>query len=510
MKFYAKRFGAIFALACLLLAGCGGGGSGGGSGGGNDGDNTPPATGGITRTGITIAVGSITGFGSVIVNGISYETNASTTFTKDGQVATQANFAVGQVVLIQGTIDDDNTNAVAASVEYDENVEGPVSSIDNATHTIVVLGQTVQVILTTSIDDSCPATWDALDGFLGVAAVEVSGSVPDDGTIEASRIECKNVVGELEVTGVIAVGSLDTGVMTFRINALTVDYSGVSVLQDFPDGVISEGDLVEAKDSDGGGLGGSGELVATSLEFKGDRFAKNEGDHMEVEGFITRIGTVPETDFDVGDITVTTIPGTTVWEGGDASNLNLNLKVEVEGEFNEADVLVATKVEIKQATAVRVTGLVDSVTGDTLAILGITITTEFGKTRFEDKLTDVDPLGIDDINPDEYVEVRGQESPAGEIFAFILERDDPRPETRLRGFVEAGGENRPNLTVFDVTIQTTAGVTEFIDSRGSTEVEFATEDDFWAAVTEGSLVDVKGTETDPKILLAEEVELEME
>ena len=511
MKFHAKRCGAIFTLACLLLAGCGGG-SGGDSGGGN---NEPPATGGITRTGITIAVGPITGFGSVIVNGISYETNASTTFTKDGQDAIQANFSLGQVVLIQGTIDDDNTNALATSVEFDDNVEGPVSSIDNATHTIVVLGQTVQVILTTSIDDSCPATWDALDGFLGVAAVEVSGSVPDDGTIEASRIECKNnVVGELEVTGVIAVGSLDTGVMTFRINALTVDYSGVSILQNFPDGVISEGDLVEAKDNDGGGLGGSGELVATSLEFKGDRFAKNEGDHMEVEGFITRIGTVPETDFDVGDITVTTIPGTTVWEGGDASNLNLNLKVEVEGEFNDADVLVATKVEIKQVTAVRVTGLVDSVDADTLAILGITITTEVGKTRFEDKAGEapLDMFEIGDLNSagGDYVEVRGQESPAGEIFALILERDDPRSETRLRGFVTDMVVAAPNLTVLGVTIQTTAGVTEFIDSRGSTEVEFENEDDFWAAVNEGSLIDVKGTETDPQILLAEEIELEME
>ena len=44
--------------------------------------------------------------------------------------------------------------------------------------------------------------------------------------------------------------------------------------------------------------------------------------------------------------------------------------------------------EIKQTTAVRVTGLVDSVTGDTLEILGITISTDSLKTRFEDKLAD--------------------------------------------------------------------------------------------------------------------------
>ena len=35
-------------------------------------------------------------------------------------------------------------------------------------------------------------------------------------------------------------------------------------------------------------------------------------------------------------------------------------------------------------------------------------------------------------------------------------------------------------------------------------------DDFWAAVGEGTLVDVKGTETGLSTLLAEELELEME
>ncbi len=480
------------ALATLLFAGCGGGGGGGG----ND-NNPPPPTGGITRTGVAVALGPITGFGSVIVNGNTYETNAAT-FTKDGQPATQADFAVGQMVLVQGTIDDDNTNAVATSVEFDDNVEGPVSSVDSVNSTLVVLGQTVLIMANTSIDDSCPAL---LDDFLAVAAVEVSGPVQADGSIEATRIECKNVAGELEVTGVVS--GLNTGAMTFMINALVVDYS-TAMLQDFPGGAISEGDPIEAKDSDGGGLGGGGELIATSVEFKGNRFDNNEGDHVEVEGFITRF--VSATDFDVSGIPVTTITGTTVFEGGAAGDLGLNLKVEVEGDFNSAGVLVATKLEIKQATAVRVTGRVDSVAGDTLQILGITITTDTVKTRFEDKLADIDPFRIGDVNTDDYLEVRGQEFPAGEIFAFLLERDDPRAETELRGFVEVGGENRPDLTVLGVTIETN-GATTFRDNN---DVEFPTEDDFWAAVGDGSLIDIKGIETGPQTLLAEEVELEME
>ncbi len=498
MNALTRKLAASLALVTLAIAGCGGSGGGsnndvinppaGGGGGGGGG------TAGITRSGSAIAVGPITGFGSVIVNGITYATNGSTTFTKDGQAATQADFAVGQVVVIQGTIDDDNTNAVATSVEYDDNVEGPVSSVDSVNNVIVVLGQTVQLNATTSIDDSCPAL---LDDLLAVAAVEVSGPVQADGTIVATRIECKNVAGELEVTGTVS--SLNSGAMTFMINALVVDYSAAAI-DNFPGGTITEGDPVEAK---GNALGGAGQLLATRVEYKGNQFADNEGDHIEIEGFITRFASA--TDFDVAGIPVTT-SGTTVYEGGNASNLNLNLKVEVEGDFNANGVLVATKVDIKDATAVRVVGRVDQVSGDTLEILGITVNTDSLLTRFEDKFGDVGPFSIGFINQDDYVEVRGQESPAGQIFAFLVERDDPRDETELRGFVEAGGVARPNLTVLGVTIETNAG-TIFRDAN---DVAFPNADAFWAAVGEGMLVDVKGTESAPTTLVAEEVEIEMQ
>lgn len=491
MNTHIKIFLASIVLVTLGLAGCGSS-----SGGGGSNPPPPPPTDGITRTGVSFAVGPITGFGSVIVNGITYDTNAAT-FTMDGQAATQADFSVGHMVVIQGTIDNDNTNAVATSVDFDENVEGPVSSVDVLAGTLIVLGQTVQIAATTSIDDSCPAD---LEDLLAVAAVEVSGPVRADGTIEATRIECKNILDELEVNGVVS--DLDTGAMTFMINALVVDYS-TAALDNFPGGTISDGDPVEAKDSNGGPLGANGELVATRVEYKGNRFDDNEGDHIEVEGFITRF--VSPTDFDVSGIPVTTITGT-VFEGGTAGDLGLNLKIEAEGEFDTSGVLNATKIEIKDSTAVRVTGLVDSVSGDTLQVLGINITTDTLKTRFEDKLLDVDPFRIGDLNPGDYVEVRGQEMPVGEIFAFLLERDDIDTRTELRGFVEAGGVARPILTVFGVTIETN-GSTVF---RDDDENVFPSADDFWTAVGEGSLIEAQGTEIGAQVLLATEVELESE
>jgi hypothetical protein len=287
----------------------------------------------------------------------------------------------------------------------------------------------------------------------------------------------------------------------FNINNLVVDYSAAT-LDNFPGGVINDGDPVEAKGDTT--LGASGELLATRVEFKGAPFADNEGDHIEVEGFITRF--VSATDFDVSGIPVTMITGT-VFEGGSAADLGLNLKVEIEGEFDAAGVLNATKIEIKTSTAVRVTGLVDSVSGDTLTILGIIVSTDPVKTRFEDKsAADRDPLRIGDINPADYLEIRGQELPVGEITAFLVERDDADTRTELRGFVELGGVNRPSLTVLGVTVMTDIN-TVFQDAN---EVPFANPDAFWAAVGEGSLIDVNGFETGAQMLLAEEIELEME
>ena len=480
---------AFLAAAMLITGGCGGGGGGS--------DVTPPRpTGGITRTGV--AVGPITGFGSVIVNGVTYDTS-STIFTKDGLPATQDDFSVGQVVLVKGTIDDDGTNAMANTVEFDDVVEGPVSSVNEQLNQLVVLGQTVLLTATTSIDDSCPGT---LDDLLVVPAVEVSGLADANGLIEATRIECRDGTwnGVMEVNGLVS--GHNAGATTFMINGLEVDYSGAAV-DNFPTaGVINDGDPVEAK---GTVLNGN-TLDATRVEYKGNRFANDDGDHAEIEGFITRF--VSASDFDVSGLPVTTT-GSTTFEGGMAADLGLNLKVEVDGEFNAGGVLVATKVDIKSATAVRVTGTLDSVSGNTMTILGITVNTDPLKTRFEDKSeARVDPLQVGDLNTGDYVEIRGQEMPVGQITAVLLERDDFDTRTELRGFVEAGGKNEPNLTVLGATIVTN-GATLYRDSRGATDVGMGAAE-FWAAVQEGSLVDARGTESGDTTLAATELELQMD
>ena len=138
-------------LATILLsstAGCGGGS------GSSAAPPPPPPSGGIGRNGV--AVGPITTFGSIVVNGVRYETNSST-FTINDTAGTQDDLKVGHIVSVSGTIDSNGTTGSATQVTFDDSVKGPVESIDLVSNRLVVLGQTVIISPDTSFDERLSA-----------------------------------------------------------------------------------------------------------------------------------------------------------------------------------------------------------------------------------------------------------------------------------------------------------------------------------------------------------------
>ena len=476
-------------LALAAASGCGGSSSGGSSDATNP---PPPQTGGIS--GIGTAVGPISTFGSVVVNGVHYDTSDST-FTIDGTTVAESDLKVGQVVVVQGTISDDLATGTADTVTTDDNVTGPVDSIDLALSQLVVMGQLVLVNAETSFDDNIsPAS---LEGLVAGDIVEVSGFFTSGGDTEATRIEKKPAGTQFEVHGIVS--GHNAANFMFAINGLQVDYSS-AILNDIPSNQISDGDFVEAK---GNSIGTGGELVADIVELENAGIDGNEGDHVEVEGLITRFGS--ETDFDVAGIPVTT-NGATVFVGGVAADLGLNVKVEVEGELDANNVLVADKVDIRRGKVVRSVAVVDSVdaANNSLVMLGITFTID-ELTRLEDKSdADIRPLTINDLNAGDYLEIRGTEFPAGsgQIQATILEREDPDTRTILQGFVES--VSNPTLTVLGVSIDTTGAVFRDLNNNVISAAEFFSE------VTVNTLIKARGTETGDTMISASEMELELE
>jgi len=459
----------------------------------NPAQSTPPPT----NSGPTeiVAVGPISNFGSIVVNGVRYETD-SATFMIDDEVGSQSDLSVGQIVSVKGTVDASGSTGTANTVLFDDVVKGPVQSVDIASQSLVVLGQTVLVVADTSFDDSfSPAS---LDGVSTGQIVEVSGQFDANGDIVASRIEPKPAGTQFEVHGTVS--NHDAAAQTFNLAALVVDY-GSAILDDFPGGMIANGDFVEAK---GMSLGGAGELLATKVELESAVPGAGNGDFVEVEGFISRF--VSAEDFDVGMQPVTTTSAT-VFEGGSAADLGLNIKVEVEGVIDADGILVAEKVDIRRARAVRITANVDSVDSgsSSVVILGITIKID-AQTRMEDKSdADLNALRISDINAGDYLEVRGIEFPAesGEVLAGRLEREDPDDEAILQGHVSSF--DGTSLVILGVTIDTNSG-TQFEDAAGNA-ISAA---DFFARLNVNMLIKAKGTEVSDSTIVAREVEFEME
>lgn len=477
----------IISIILTVAAGCGGG-----SGTTTTTDN-PPQIGGIGATGVS--VGPISTFGSIVVNGVRYDTNGAA-FTVNGLSGSEDDLRVGHVVTVSGTIDDNGVDGNAEEVNFDDNVKGPIQSIDIGTSQIVVLGQTVLINPETSFDDSIsPAS---IDGLAVDDIVEISGLVDADGRITATRVELKPAGTEFEVLGTVS--NLDSANFLFSINNLVIDYSNAT-LDNFSGGQISDGDFVEAK---GMALNGNSQLDATRVELKNALPDIADGVHIEIQGFITRFAS--SSDFDVTGLSVTTTTNT-VYEGGVETDLGLNIKVEVEGEIDANGVLVATKVDIRRAKAVRATANIDSVNAgaNSLVLLGITVSVDT-LTRLEDKSSaDVRPLTLADINTGDYVEIRGSEFPAGsgDILATILERDDADTEAILQGFVATISD--PSFDILGVTIQTGAG-TVFRDVTDA--VISSTE--FFNQLAPNSLVKAKGTEISDTVISAQEVEFELE
>jgi hypothetical protein len=495
MKMGSKRYLVLFMSAFgLVLTGCSGGSSGGSSSAGG-GNSAPPSA-----EVAAVSAGSVTGFGSIFVNGVEIET-ASSAFEIDDRPGSEDELEVGDVVVV--TLDPDAAVPTATKVFADESVEGPVDSVDTLAGLLVVAGQTVRADADTSFDDNIsPAS---LQGLVAGDFVEVSGFFDAAGDIRATRIE-RHLAGEVEVHGFVS----NLAGSTFNINALVVDFSSALIDDRFPGGMISDGDFVEVKGTD---FGMDGELLATEVEPDGlgvaadddldlDQFDEVE---VEIEGFITRFGSA--TDFDVSTFPVTT-NGQTLYEGGTAADLAENVKVEVEGELNAAGVLVAAKVDIRRASVLRITALVDAVNpaSNTVTLLGVPVRVDT-LTRIEDKSdADLEPFMLNDIAAGNYLEIRGGVDPTapGGVLASLLEREDvPDPDdladdaTELRGVVDA--VSPPTVTVLGVTIETDA-MTQFTGFTGAA--------DFFASVQPGDVIDINGTEIANTSLLARQIQVE--
>lgn len=191
-------------LGAAGLSACGGGGDVAGVGMGGTG---------------SFSVGPITGFGSIIVNGIRYD-DSTASITSDDSPFLRSDLRLGMVVAVQGSPVDSNGRSTATRIALGSELVGPAVSLTGSGFS--VLGQVVQVDSSTFYGPSL----GTLSGLRANDVVEVHGvaiaGTPN--TLRATYIERKSPsTDEYRIQGIVT--AHDAVLETFSIGTLNMSYA---------------------------------------------------------------------------------------------------------------------------------------------------------------------------------------------------------------------------------------------------------------------------------------------
>lgn len=345
--FMLRRCGWVLALL-VQLASCGGVDSGG------------------TGTGAasTFAAGPVTGFGSILVNGVHYdEADARIEIEDDEGSRLPADLKLGmQVEVHAGSITDSAgvARAAAQAIHLRSAIVGPLESFDAALARLTVLGQTVRIVATTVFDATLEGgaaalnRGDVLEVYATLDAVS--------GQYVASRIERRDGAASYKLRG--NVGSLSLAEQTLTVGALTIDWSAVAPAD--PATTLQPGRYLRI---DLDPVPVAGRWRARAL--RAGAAVPDDHEFAEVEGRITAFES--PLHFVVNgiavDATTARVP---------ASGLALGAQVEVQGSLR-AGVLVAVSVEPRSADGgadlFEIEGAIDAVDAatQTFTVRGVTV-----------------------------------------------------------------------------------------------------------------------------------------
>ncbi len=461
-------------LLSLGLTACGGGG----------GDTTASASN-------IISSGTITGFGSVYVNGVKFET-VGTSFDIEGTQGSQDQLAIGMVVQVNGVINPDGITGTATSIVFDDDLQGQVAgyTTDGLTASFTVMDIPVQLDSKTTYFDPDNGGI-AIDTITDGQFVELSGFFDGNGTLIASRIENKNGSdNNVELKGNI------TGLngTDFTLKGISVDAS-TARLEDLANG-LQENTYVEVK-----GTYDGTKIIATKVE--SEEFKFGDSDEFEIEGFISDFA---NNQFKVNGITVD-ISQVRKMEPRNMQLAN-NLQIEVEGRLVNG-VLIAEELKMRTGE-VELQAYISSVDYDngtfevTMGTNNTILTIATGiETQFEDDIDgffDTRDISnrLKDLQTGQFVEIEGYQDDTGNIFAVEVEVSDP-DDIEIQGVLESIQSDQITVLGVNFTINST---TRFEGTNDNT----LTQTTFEAAVAAGqSWVKVKDTNDDG---IADKIEIE--
>ena len=294
-------------LATSALTGCGGGGG--------DGIAGAPGTGG---TGIY--QGAISGFGSVIVNGVTYD-NVQAVMRINDAVVSQASLRLGMVATVQADRVAGSTLGTASRIDVWTIAQGLVTAVGN--NEFKVAGMTIQTSAATWCYGFTPdeplsnglyvSVWGLQadeDGHTWTASCVVA-STPVADAVSSGRVKVDD--GDRTLNGIRLIGAADslTDELLTRVQGTWTSSGSLNVV--------------------------SAKTIESALELQ-------PGGDVEIEGLVTTVPTA--SGFMLGSIAVDTTTSTVSPAG---ALIAVGSRVEVYGSW-QGGVLKATKVELEDGS----------------------------------------------------------------------------------------------------------------------------------------------------------------
>lgn len=452
----------ILALACLsLLSACSGSGLAGveGTGGSQQGD--------------------VSGFGSIIVNGVAINTNRAE-FIINGAAGSEDDVKLGHTVAIETF-----ANGSARKVTVDRRVDGPLDSVDFAEGTASALSQPIRVTATTRYENTDFTNTDSSSrGILNPSdndLVAVSGFIDADGVLVATLFRratqsYQRETFRFDVDGTVA--ELNTATNQFSLGSLTVDYSAANI-----SGELANGVTVEAI---GKQPSKNGKLEAESVTVKPSN-TSNAGNTTSFSGFVSEA--TSELQFVIDGIQINTREAKR--QDNSSETLVRNSFVRVSGVLEADGSLTASTFSVVPLSGVGYTANVETGQNNTLKIYGITAELSGSTTYQDNSSVALRKFNQQSINGGDKLNITGYYDRDNQFTATVVERLENESTDSVRGTVEGCDALASSFTISKVTI-TVSSNTRYQNEQGE---DITGKEEFCASVSGGQIVTAFGNQS---------------
>ena len=417
---------------------------------------------------------------------------------------------LGAVACSGGNADNTETNDTARPTEQTDTglrstasnyeIEGPITSIVNSQS--FFLGSTLVIH-----DSSTRFEYGNANDLAVGRRVEVEASRITPGTATAREIEFKDGDYDDDYEGYYEIEGAITSIVdsrSFFLGNTLITHDSSTRFEYGNANDLAVGRRVEVE----GSRTSSGTIIAREIEFEYTDYDDDYEGYYEIEGAITSI--VDSRSFFLGN-TLITHDSSTRFEYGNANDLAVGRRVEVEGSRTSSGTIIAREIEFEYTDYdddyegyYEIEGAITSIVDSRSFFLGNTLITHDSSTRFEYG-------NANDLAVGRRVEVEGSRASSGTITAREIEFEDGEYDD---DYYHNNGDDDDNY--YDDYYEIEGRITSIVDSQSfllgstlvihnsSTRFEYGNAND----LAVGRRVEVEGTRIGSATIIAREIEFE--